>query len=35
MKEINIFLDKPFVYMIVDENNVPLFIGAATQLEEK
>ncbi|MGN0614909.1 serpin family protein [Ruminococcus flavefaciens] len=34
-KEINIFLDKPFVYMIVDENNVPLFIGAATQLEEK
>lgn len=34
-KEINIYLDKPFVYMIVDENNVPLFIGAATQLEEK
>lgn len=34
-KVINIYLDKPFVYMIVDENNVPLFIGAATQLEEQ
>ena len=34
-KIVNIYLDKPFVYMIVDENNIPLFIGAATQLEEK
>ena len=34
-KEIYINLDRPFVYMIVDKNNVPLFIGAATQLEEK
>ena len=34
-KVVNIYLDKPFVYMIVDKNNVPLFIGAATQLEEQ
>ena len=34
-KEVYIYLDRPFVYMIVDKNNVPLFIGAATQLEEK
>ncbi|EWM55106.1 serpin family protein [Ruminococcus flavefaciens] len=34
-KKIYIELDRPFVYMIVDKNNVPLFIGAATQLEEK
>ena len=32
MKTVNIRLDKPFVYMIVDENNIPLFVGAATQL---
>ena len=34
-KKVYINLDRPFVYMIVDKNNVPLFIGAATQLEEK
>ena len=34
-KKVYITLDRPFVYMIVDKNNVPLFIGAATQLEEK
>lgn len=34
-KTIHIDLDRPFVYMIVDKNNVPLFIGAATQLEQK
>ena len=34
-KTIHIDLDRPFVYMIVDRNNVPLFIGAATQLEQK
>ncbi|SHM64086.1 serpin family protein [Ruminococcus flavefaciens] len=34
-KRVYINLDRPFVYMIVDKNNVPLFIGAATQLEEK
>jgi serine protease inhibitor len=34
-KKINIYLDKPFVYMIVDKNNVPLFIGAATEIEEQ
>ena len=34
-KEVYIHLDRPFVYMIVDKDNVPLFIGAATQLEEK
>ena len=33
-KEVHIELDKPFVYMILDKNNLPLFIGAATQLEE-
>ena len=32
---VNIYLNKPFVYMIVDKNNVPVFIGAATELEEK
>ena len=32
-KEVYIYLNRPFVYMIVDKNNVPLFIGAATQLE--
>ncbi|SEH78989.1 Serine protease inhibitor [Ruminococcus flavefaciens] len=31
---IHIDLNRPFVYMIVDKNNVPVFIGAATQLEE-
>ena len=34
-QKINIYLDKPFVYMIVDKNNVPVFIGAATQIEEE
>jgi len=34
-KKVYIYLNRPFVYMIVDKNNVPLFIGAATQLEEK
>ncbi|MBR5681694.1 MAG: serpin family protein [Ruminococcus sp.] len=34
-KEVFIYLNRPFVYMIVDKNNVPLFIGAATQLGEK
>ncbi|WP_024860432.1 serpin family protein [Ruminococcus flavefaciens] len=34
-KKVNIYLDKPFVYMIVDKNNVPLFIGAATEIEEQ
>ena len=34
-KEIHIELDKPFVYMILDKNNVPLFIGAASQLEKE
>ena len=33
-KEIIIDLDRPFVYMIVDKNNIPVFIGAATQIEE-
>ena len=33
-KEVFIYLDRPFVYMIVDNNNVPMFIGVATQLEE-
>ena len=33
-KKINIVLDRPFVYMIVDKNNTPLFIGVATTLEE-
>lgn len=31
-KDVIIRLDKPFVYMIVDKNNIPLFIGAATEL---
>lgn len=31
-KTVNIRLDKPFVYMIVDANNVPLFVGAASKL---
>ena len=34
-KEVYVNLDRPFVYMIVDNNNVPLFIGAATELGEK
>lgn len=33
-KEIIIDLDRPFVYMIVDKNNIPLFIGAASMIEE-
>jgi len=32
-KKVYIYLDRPFVYMIVDKNNVPLFIGAATMIE--
>lgn len=32
-KVINIRLNRPFVYMIVDENNVPAFIGAVTSLD--
>ena len=32
-REIYIYLNRPFVYMIVDENNIPVFIGAATSLE--
>ncbi|MBR6994891.1 MAG: hypothetical protein IKH96_02605 [Ruminococcus sp.] len=31
-KKVYIYLDRPFVYMIVDKNNVPLFIGAVTRL---
>ncbi|MCR5600377.1 MAG: hypothetical protein K6G33_06545 [Ruminococcus sp.] len=31
-KDVIIRLDKPFVYMIVDKNNIPMFIGAATEL---
>ncbi len=33
-EKIYIELDRPFVYMIVDKNNVPVFIGAATMLDE-
>ena len=33
-EKIFITLDRPFIYMIVDKNNVPVFIGAATQLDE-
>ena len=33
-EKIYITLDRPFIYMIVDKNNVPVFIGAATQLDE-
>ena len=33
-KKIYINLDRPFVYMIVDKNNTPLFIGVATNLKE-
>lgn len=34
-KEVHIELDKPFVYMILDKYNVPLFIGVASQLEQE
>lgn len=34
-KRVVIPLTRPFVYMIVDNNNIPLFIGAATELGEK
>ena len=34
-KEVHIELDRPFVYMIVDKNNIPLFIGAVTQISEE
>ena len=33
-EKVYIELDRPFVYMIVDKNNVPVFIGAATMLDE-
>lgn len=33
-KKIQIYLDRPFVYMIVDKNNVPLFMGVAVSLEK-
>ena len=33
-KKIYITLNRPFVYMIVDENNVPAFIGAVTSLDK-
>ena len=33
-KKIVIELNRPFVYMIVDNNNIPLFIGVATNLGE-
>jgi len=29
---INIYLNRPFVYMIVDENDTPIFIGAVTDI---
>lgn len=32
VKIIDIYLNRPFVYMIVDENNIPVFIGAATNI---
>lgn len=32
-KEIHIDLDRPFVYMILDKNDVPVFIGVATDLK--
>lgn len=32
-KIVDIILNRPFVYMIVDENNIPVFIGAATNIE--
>ena len=32
-KQIIIDLNRPFVYMIVDNNNVPLFIGAVSMIE--
>jgi serine protease inhibitor len=35
LKKIYITLNRPFVYMIVDENNVPAFIGAVTSLKKE
>ncbi len=33
-KEIEVYLDRPFVYMILDcDNNIPIFMGAVTNLE--
>lgn len=32
-KEVHIDLDRPFIYMILDKNDVPVFIGAATDLK--
>ncbi len=34
-KKVYIELDRPFVYMILDQNNVPVFIGAASEIEEE
>ncbi|SFX92877.1 serpin family protein [Ruminococcus sp. XPD3002] len=33
-KVIDIYLDRPFVYMIVDENDTPIFIGSVTDIGE-
>ncbi len=35
LKNIYITLNRPFVYMIVDENNVPAFIGAVISLDKQ
>ena len=32
-KTYTLHFDRPFVYMIVDNNNVPIFIGAVTSIE--
>ena len=33
-KELEVYLDRPFMYMIIDcENNVPFFIGTVTSVE--
>ena len=34
LKELEVYLDRPFMYMIIDcENNVPFFIGTVTSVE--
>ena len=34
LKELEVYLDRPFVYMIIDcENNIPFFIGTVTSVE--
>ncbi|MBR5201840.1 MAG: serpin family protein [Clostridia bacterium] len=34
LKELEVYLDRPFVYMIIDcENNIPFFIGTVTDVE--